>query len=201
MSICAILLAAGASSRMRGLDKLMQQVRGTSLLRDRAQMLRASVVDQLIIVLPDGLPDRHDALAGLDLHCVINSQAQTGMASSIQTGLRALPRTCDAALIMPADLPDLTLSDINTMLEHFAAEPDMIHRGVAQSGQPGSPVIFPRAYFAALNQLSGDESGRAVLAMHKDKIRAHALPDTHATLDLDTPEDWAAWRARPNPQA
>ena len=166
------------------------------LLRDRAQMLIKTQVCELVVVLPDGLASRRDALNGLELLTVTNARAKSGMASSIQTGLDALPVRCDAALIMPADLPDLTTQDIDQMLEARDAAPDLIHRATSDAGIPGSPVIFPCAFFAELQGLEGDESGRKVLARHKDRIREHALPHDHATLDLDTPEAWATWRNR-----
>jgi molybdenum cofactor cytidylyltransferase len=43
--------------------------------------------------------------------------------------------------------------------------------------------------------VTGDEGGRSVLAAHRDRVERIALPDDHAVLDLDTPEDWAAFRA------
>mgnify|MGYP006184317219 CR=1 FL=1 len=44
--------------------------------------------------------------------------------------------------------------------------------------------------------LSGsDEGARSVLVRHRARLRLVPLPGHHATTDLDTPEDWAAWRA------
>ena len=47
----------------------------------------------------------------------------------------------------------------------------------------------------------GDEGGRSVLARQKDRVRQVPLPGTMATLDLDTPEDWAAFHGRQTPSA
>jgi CTP:molybdopterin cytidylyltransferase MocA len=41
--------------------------------------------------------------------------------------------------------------------------------------------------------LSGDEGARAILRRHPPRLLA--LPGRHAVTDLDTPEDWARWRA------
>jgi CTP:molybdopterin cytidylyltransferase MocA len=43
--------------------------------------------------------------------------------------------------------------------------------------------------------LQGDDGGRAIMIAHRDQTHLVPLPGDHATRDLDTPEDWAAWRA------
>ena len=50
-----------------------------------------------------------------------------------------------------------------------------------------------------LAKITGDEGGRSVLKRHADRVRLLPLPDRMAVLDLDTPEDWAAWFGRPLP--
>jgi molybdenum cofactor cytidylyltransferase len=43
--------------------------------------------------------------------------------------------------------------------------------------------------------LQGDSGGREVMAQAQGRILPVPLPADHARRDLDTPEDWAAWRA------
>ena len=44
--------------------------------------------------------------------------------------------------------------------------------------------------------LTGDQGARELLQRHRDKVRLVPLPEARAITDLDTPEDWAAWRQR-----
>jgi CTP:molybdopterin cytidylyltransferase MocA len=180
---------------MGGLDKLTELVRGKALLRDRAQMMLEVGFDEVIVVLPPDRPFRHEALAGLDVRVIVNDAASSGMATSIVAGIAALPDRCGAALIMPADMPDLDVRDLKQICKANKARPERIMRASDQDGRAGSPVIFPRSYFKDLLALSLDESGRSVLARHSDQVDLIALPARHATCDLDTPEDWANWRA------
>ena len=46
-----------------------------------------------------------------------------------------------------------------------------------------------------LMTLKGDEGAKSVIVRHRARLRLVPLPARHATTDLDTPEDWAAWRA------
>ncbi|MDP4033396.1 MAG: nucleotidyltransferase family protein, partial [Pseudorhodobacter sp.] len=70
-----------------------------------------------------------------------------------------------------------------------------ILRATDAAGRPGHPVIFPPWVLPELMGLSGDEGARPVLSRHADRLRLIALPEQHATTDLDTPEAWAHWRS------
>ncbi len=190
------MLAAGASTRMRGVDKLTKPLRGQPLLRDRVMMLTQSQVSRVLVVVPTEAPARREALAGLDVQTVLNADAASGMASSIKAGIRAVPPDCDAALIMPADMPDIEATDIDALCAAFIKNPGQILRAAAGE-TPGSPVIFPRAHFKDLLRLDGDQSGRAVLKTASNVI-LHPLKGDRATFDLDTPEAWALWHQRQN---
>jgi CTP:molybdopterin cytidylyltransferase MocA len=108
----------------------------------------------------------------------------------------SLPDEAAAVMILPADLPELTSEDLATMLTAWREQPQAILRAVDLHGQSGHPVIFPASLFPALGQSRGDTGARDVLHAHGDKVVRVSLPDRHATTDLDTPEDWANWRAR-----
>ena len=72
-----------------------------------------------------------------------------------------------------------------------------IIRATTEDGHPGHPVIFPAALLPEMAALRGDAGARDLLSRHP--VRFLALPGSRAVTDLDTPEDWAAWRARNAP--
>jgi CTP:molybdopterin cytidylyltransferase MocA len=59
----------------------------------------------------------------------------------------------------------------------------------------GHPVVFPKDLIADLCALTGDTGAKDIIQAHKNRLRLIALPDDHATLDLDTPESWQDYRA------
>lgn len=193
-----LILAAGASSRMRGRDKLMETVEGRPLLRHVAATACATNAPVTVTLPPRNTP-RHEALAGLPLRLLPVPDAGLGMSRSIVRGVTvatpaAGPR--DGLMILPADMPDFTVAALTGLISDFAKSPDRIIRGGTADGQPGHPAIFPRDLWPALASLSGDEGGRSVIRTNPDRVRVIALPGQMAALDLDTPEDWAAFRAR-----
>ncbi|MEM7060688.1 MAG: molybdopterin-binding/glycosyltransferase family 2 protein [Pseudomonadota bacterium] len=194
--IAAVLLAAGASSRMRGQDKLLQDIDGAPLLRILAERLMSSGVDDVHCVLPQANESRAEALRDLDLHIVMNARAREGMGTSIATGVAALDVDIDAVLIVLGDMPELSIRDIDRMLAPFdPAESRAIVRAVGSDGRPGHPVLFGRRFFEALQGLDGDAGARKVVAEHPEFVVDVTLEGEHALIDLDTPEDWAAWRS------
>ena len=60
-------------------------------------------------------------------------------------------------------------------------------------------MIVPARLLPEMAALRGDTGARALMQSHP--VRHVALPGRRAVTDLDTPEDWAAWRARDAPQS
>lgn len=193
MNVLILILAAGASSRMRGGDKLLEPVDGVPQLVRITHAARKTGA-KVLIALPPDRPARSEAVAGL-ADCVTVPDAREGMAASIRAGVA---RSGDVAglMILPADMPELTTADLAAALSAFDAAPDLIWRGASATGKPGHPVIFPARDFPALAALQGDTGARMVLQAEAARVTLIALPDQHALTDLDTPEDWAAWREK-----
>ena len=187
--------AAGFSTRMRGEDKLLQEVAGVPLLRRQA-LHALEVGDHVAVTLPAYDHPRGKALDGLPVQIVEVPDAETGMSASLRRGVSRLPRGMAAVMILPADMPDITESDMAQLITGFRATPHpMLQQGTGADGTPGHPVLFPADCFTALLTLTGDQGARDVLRANRHRLRLVALPGRHALTDLDTPEAWAAWRA------
>lgn len=193
MAVTILILAAGASSRMRGGDKCLEPVGAEPLLRRIARLALETGCPVAVAVPPDR-PQRAAALEGLALSVVPVPDAAQGMAASLVAGMASVPAD-HAVLLLLADLPEITLADLRLVLAARAPHPDRILRGTAADGTPGHPVLFPPDLRADLLALHGDAGARSVLVRHAARVLPVALPDRHAVTDLDTPEDWAAWRA------
>lgn len=189
-----LILAAGAASRMRGGDKLLEPVAGVPLLTRIAQAALATGCP-VTVTLPPDRPARSYALAELPLTCLTVADAAAGMARSIIAGVQTIPAQAPILLVL-ADLPMLTAQDFATLLARHRADPTALLRGADPDGTPGHPVLLPPDLRPELLALTGDEGARPLLKRHADRLRLVPLPAGHATTDLDTPEDWAEWRAR-----
>ncbi len=186
-----LLLAAGRGTRMRGADKMLQDVNGTPLIRVMAE--RAAKAGATRVVLAEDQTDRRAALEGLGLD-VITVAADQGMAASIVAGVAGL-RT--PVLLLLADMPDIMASDLHLMIGLSRQAPKAILRGASKDGTPGHPVLFPADLVLSLTKLTGDRGASKLLQAQANRVHLIPFQDDRALLDLDTPEDWAAWRARP----
>ncbi len=193
MSVVILILAAGASSRMRGGDKCLEDVGGLPLLRQVAVRSLATGYP-VVVALPPDRPLRAAAVEGLAVTRIVVPDPEQGMAASLVAGVAKVPEGA-AVLLMLADLPEITTEDLAQVLRMAARHPDSILRGAATDGTPGHPVLFPPDLRGDLLALTGDEGARSVLQRHRGRVMPVPLPDRHAVTDLDTPEDWAAWRA------
>lgn len=183
------ILAAGASSRMRGGDKLLEPVGGVPLLRRIVCEAGCLGTPVLVTMAPDR-PARRAALAGMDARVIEVAQAREGIAASFRAAV-ASAGAAEGLMVVLGDMPELDRQDFSRVRE--AWDRHTVVRGSTEAGQPGQPVIFPRRLFPALAALRGDSGGRDVL--RGEDVVLVPLPGQKAVTDLDTPEDWAAWRA------
>jgi CTP:molybdopterin cytidylyltransferase MocA len=196
--VIILVLAAGASSRMRGTDKLLEPVAGEALLT-RSARVAAATGCPVLVSLPPGRPDRAAALLGLPVTPLVVPDAAEGMSASLRAGVAAAQRAAGEGpaglMVLPADMPAFTTAALAEVAAAFAAAPGLIWRGAAADGAAGHPAVFPRALWPELARVTGDRGGRDVLRAHAGRVATVSLPGRMALTDLDTPEDWAAWRA------
>lgn len=194
--IPVILLAAGHSARMRGRDKLMEEVEGMPLIRRQVRMARRVTAAPVIVALPPRPHGRYEALAGLDATLLEVPEAAEGMNASLRAGFAALPGGTKAAMLLLGDLPELTENDLNSVLQSVDLNSEnLIWRGATDTLDPGHPIVFAAPLFPVFATLVGDGGGREVVAQAKGRVHLVPLPGNRARRDLDTPEDWAAWRS------
>ncbi len=191
----AVLLpAAGASSRMRGRDKLLEDVHGEPCLRVMAKRALASQA-QVIVTLPRLDHPRAEALTGLDVTLVAVPDAEEGMSASLRRGAKAVQYGA-ALMILPPDMPSILGCDINKMWEAFdVISSPVILRATTGCGEHGHPVIFDASFLPAFAHLEGDKGAAPILQASMATLRELALQGERAREDLDRPEDWANWRA------
>ena len=194
MTTTILLLAAGQSSRMRGRDKLLEEIDGQTLLRLMAGRACKAGVAVLVVLGPDQAA-RQATLADLSVDIVTATQSD-GMAASIRAGVAGLK---GPVLVVLADMPEITAQDLYLMVSLGAHAPTAILQAASPAGSPGHPVLFPADLLPELSQLRGDQGAKAVLTKQAARVTLLPLADARATVDLDTPEDWAAWHAKRRP--
>lgn len=186
-SVVAVVLAAGHSSRM-GANKLLVELDGEPLLRHAVKAALASRATRVVVVTGNDVERIHAALAGLDVAFVHNSAFATGMASSLRTGVAAVGGA-RAAMICLGDMPRITAAHLDALIASFTAADDD-HAIVVPTFERkrGNPVVWGRAHFAAIDQLTGDVGARSLLERNLADVHLVALDDSAILVDVDTPD-------------
>src|SRR3954447_7919669 len=117
--VAAVVLAAGGGRRY-GMPKALVEYEG-SLLVERAVRTAAAVCDPVLVVLGAQAVDvwRTADLGGATV--LGNRDWESGMASSLRTGLdglRGWPGRVEAALVQLVDMPGMTPAALSRMAEH-----------------------------------------------------------------------------------
>tara|TARA_R110002051_G_scaffold57104_7_gene105858 strand:+ start:8036 stop:8620 length:585 start_codon:yes stop_codon:yes gene_type:complete len=187
-----LILAAGQSRRMRGADKLMQDVHGQPLLRK--QIICASPIGPVFVALPNKNHPRHTALIGTTATDLNIPHSIEGIGGTLREAVSQLPP--GPFMLLLADLIKLKTSDlqcvVDAMHEHKS---HVIWRGATSDGKPGHPIIFADTLRKEFANLRGDVGGENLVKPLRSQTYLHRFHDDRARFDLDTPEDWEAWRS------
>ncbi|MGY1705293.1 NTP transferase domain-containing protein [Geodermatophilus sp. SYSU D00697] len=190
MSAVAGLVLAAGGGRRYGMPKALAEYEG-SLLVERAVRTAREVCDPVLVVLGARAVDVWRT-ADLDGAMVLaNRDWETGMASSLRTGLEGLrgwPGRVDAALVLLVDMPGMTPVALSRMAEHAA--PDAL-AVATYDGVRGHPVLLGRDHWAGVAETAtGDEGARRYLATHPvTEVDCTGLADP---TDLDVPPPGSA---------
>lgn len=195
--IAALVLAAGTASRYRAAggaepSKLVAIYRGEPLVRRAARVaLQASAT--VVVVTGHAREAVETALEGLPLRFAHNPDYATGIASSLKTGVAALPASVDAALVLLGDMPDVPAEAIAQLVATFAANPRALAVAPVIEGRRGNPVLLGRGLFARVEKLTGDEGARRLLAgLAAGELVEIAFESQGVARDVDTPGDLAS---------
>jgi CTP:molybdopterin cytidylyltransferase MocA len=153
---------------------------------ERAVRTARAVCDPVLVVLGAQAVDVWRT-ADLDGATVLaNRDWETGMASSLRTGLdglRGWPGRVDAVLVTLVDVPGMTPEALRALAEHAA--PDTL-AVATYDGVRGHPVLLGREHWAGVAETAtGDEGARRYLAGRAvTEVDCTGLADP---TDLDVP--------------
>ncbi len=188
-AVAAIVLAAGQSRRMAGVNKLTLPVDGVPLVARVVDAALASQADPVLVVTGfDGDAVRR-ALAGRPVGFIDNPAYADGMSTSLRCGLAALPADADGVVVCLADMPRLTTAVIDRLLAAFDPAGGTAACVPAYRGRRGNPVLLARSLFAGAAAIAGDRGARDVVSAAGDAVVVVDWDDDSVVFDVDAPGD------------
>jgi molybdenum cofactor cytidylyltransferase len=187
-NVAAVILAAGRSTRMGGPNKLLAELAGKPLVRTVTEQALASNASGVIVVTGHQAGEVEKALAGLKVKFVHNPDFAAGLASSVKTGIAAVPANADGAVVCLGDMPLIDSRLIDRLIEAFAPDRGDLIAVPVSDGRRGNPVLWSRRFFTELMALDGDIGARHLIARHAEAVAEVPVEGHGAFLDIDTPE-------------
>lgn len=196
MTVSAVILAAGRSSRFEDGHKLLAEFDGVPIIRNVCRTLAASDVADIVLVTADANGAVAKAAGSGRWRIIENANAGDGLSTSLQAGLKAISQSADGVLVALADMPAISAALVDRLVSCFEDEKNSIVFPVAENGRRGHPIIWPKSLFPELMTVSGDSGGKTILAAHQALWRPVPCDDEGAFVDIDTRADLQALKAR-----
>ena len=188
LPVAAVVLAAGAATRMGRLKQLLPYRDRTFVQHAITQALEAQF-DPVIVVVGAEAEAIRAAVAKEPVHVVYNERWQLGMGSSISAGVKRIQQEGFESAAIAVTLADQPL----VTAEHLRAMRRQVHLSGASviaaqyNDTLGVPAIFARNMFGALLHLPPEAGARHLLRQPGLSVQPFPLPE--AAMDIDTPDD------------
>jgi molybdenum cofactor cytidylyltransferase len=203
--MCGVILAAGASSRM-GRDKALlpwppaapgSAVSARTLLSAAIAALKP-FTEAIIVVAGNNNDNIAPVVAANGALLARNPAPEHGQFSSLQVGLRELlARAYDSAMITLVDCPPLTATSLEKLKAAFDRALAHGKWGVApeHNGKRGHPLLAGRSLIDAFVAAPVTGNAREVKHAHAQLIESVPVTDSLLSVDVNTPEEYAALSA------
>ncbi len=191
-TVSAVLLAAGESRRMGEINKLELLVDGIPLLRRTAEVLLASDLQEIVVVLGHQADTAGAILEGLPLNFVYNENYLDGQMTSVYQGLLSLSQPCDGVMICLSDQPLLQKDDVNALIDAFGKRSHGSVLVPTYQGKRGNPVVID--YQQRQEVLNGEcnLACKKLIEDNPELVSGFEMSNNHVVVDLDTPEEYVA---------
>ena len=188
MKTCAVITAAGLSSRMGAFKPALPIAGRPAILRLLDTFFSAGVSEAIVVtgfrqeILQELLADRPHVT-------LVHNPAYrtTEMFDSVKTGLAALPEDCGQVLLIPADIPLVSAQTVRLVME---AEGDLVFPSFQM--RRGHPLKLRPHLVPALLQYSGEDGLRGALRALEIPPAYVTVEDSFILRDMDTPADYQA---------
>ena len=193
--IAAVVLAAGRSTRMGAVNKMLAEIGGKPLVRIAAEQALASRAKPVIVVTGHERERVEAALAGLPVRFVHNPNYVDGLGTSLKVGIAAVPEDADGAIVCLGDMPQVDSALIDRLIAAFDPERGALVVVPSIEGRRGNPVVWSRRFFHDLMSIPGDIGARHLIASYAEAVVEVPVLGEAALADVDTPEALTAMKA------
>ena len=193
--IAAVLLAAGQSTRMGAVNKMLAKIGGKPLVRIAAEQALGSQAAPVVVVTGHEHEMVERALDGLQVRFVHNPDYAEGLGTSLRAGIAAVPEGADGAIVCLGDMPQVDSGLMDKLIAAFDPDSGALVVVPSINGRRGNPVVWARRFFNDLMSIRGDFGARYLIGSYAEAVVEVPLAGDAALTDVDTPESLSAVKA------
>lgn len=186
--IWAIVLAAGASTRMKK-QKLLLPYDGKTMIEQVILNVISSRVDHTLVVVGCDKDQILGAVNHLPVSFCHNDAYNRGMLSSVKMAFRTLPEQYDAALVFQGDQPLITPGAVNVVIDAYRQSGKGIVIPVYNQRR-GHPVLIDHKYREEIDHLDASVGLRDLACKFPGDVLEVAVNLPGILIDLDTREEY-----------
>jgi molybdenum cofactor cytidylyltransferase len=193
--VAAVVLAAGRSTRMGAVNKMLAEIGGKPLVRIAVEQAIASRAKPVIVVTGHQHEKVEAALKDLPVRLVRNPDYAGGLGTSLKAGIAAVPENADGAIVCLGDMPQVDAALIDRLVGAFDPERGALVIVPSINGRRGNPVVWSRRFFHDLMSIQGDIGARHLIGTYAEAVVEIPVVGAAALTDVDTPESLSAVKA------
>ncbi len=186
--IWAIILAAGASTRMKR-QKLLLPFNGKTIIETVVENVANVVGSNIMVVLGSHAEEIKSVIENQKVQFCVNENYLNGMLSSAICGFRALPREAKAALVFLGDQPQIPPQVTDLVIEAWMKS----KKGIVMptfNGRRGHPVLIETRYKSEIEKLDPERGLKTLSEKYKDDVFEVECEIPEILRDIDTQEEY-----------
>ena len=186
--IAGIVLAAGRSSRMGALNKLLIVIDGKPMVRHAVDAVLAAHLAPVFVVTGHQRDEVEKVLEGLPVTFLYNEGFAGGLSTSMKRGLAAMAADYDGALVALGDMPLVSPAEIERLVNAFNPLEGRAIIVPTRHGKRGNPVLWGRRFFAEMQEVGGDVGARNLIGAYPEAVAEIEMEGDGILTDIDTPQ-------------
>jgi molybdenum cofactor cytidylyltransferase len=189
--VSAVLLAAGSSTRMGGLNKLLLPWNNSTVIGHTLRELWSSGAGEVIVVTGYQPEEIQNAIKEFAVTVVHNPLHASGMTGSIQAGVAVAKG--DSFMICLGDLPTINAGEYHKLVMQAEALEQKLEPFIVlprYKNEKANPVIFSSYFRQAILEHKATEGCREIVAANQQYVHWVDMDSNHVLNDIDSTTDY-----------
>ncbi len=186
--IWAIILAAGASTRMKQ-QKLLLPFGDKTIIETVVNNAAQAVKTNIIVVLGSHHNEISRLIEPFNVKICLNKNYSEGMLSSVICGFKTLPKEANAVLVFLGDQPQIPSRATDLVIDAWKKS----GKGIVMpkfNGRRGHPLLIETRYSGEIKKLDPEKGLRALAEKYKNDVCEVECEIPEILRDIDTPEEY-----------